>query len=186
MRQLHGWNSSSVNGMGRSWISLRLLTQGLASFHLGQCGHDRGGLPAHLPGHCAPAMSRCSCCPSARAAFLPTWGCRPMLAGSWLNTIYDFGIATELFPLLIFIGVGAMLDFRPLLAQPRLVVLFGRPGSSASMPRCSWPLLFGFQLPEAASIGVIGAIDGPTAIFVSLPNWRPNCSVPSPWPPTPT
>ena len=70
--------------------------------------------------------------------------------------------------MLIFIGVGAMLDFRPLLAQPRLV-LFGAAGQFGIYATLFLALLFGFPLPEAASIGVIGAIDGPTAIFVSAP-----------------
>lgn len=86
--------------------------------------------------------------------------------GSWLATIYDFGIETELFPLLIFIGVGAMIDFRPLLAQPRLV-LMGAAGQVGIYATLLLAALLGFQLNEAAAIGAIGAIDGPTAIFVS-------------------
>lgn len=80
--------------------------------------------------------------------------------------LYEVGISTELFPLLIFIGVGAMIDFSPLLAQPRLVVL-GAAGQFGIFGTLILATLLGFPLNEAASIGVIGAIDGPTSIFVS-------------------
>ncbi len=86
--------------------------------------------------------------------------------GTWLATIYAFGIETELFPLLIFIGVGAMIDFRPLLAQPRLV-LMGAAGQVGIYVTLLLAVLLGFEMNEAAAIGVIGAIDGPTAIFVA-------------------
>ncbi|MCU0484672.1 MAG: sodium ion-translocating decarboxylase subunit beta [Anaerolineales bacterium] len=85
---------------------------------------------------------------------------------SFLKVIYDAGIKTELFPLLIFIGVGAMIDFRPLLAMPGMVVL-GAAGQFGIYATLILATLMGFTLPEAASIGVIGAIDGPTAIFVT-------------------
>ena len=85
---------------------------------------------------------------------------------SFLRVIYDAGIKTELFPLLIFIGVGAMIDFRPLLAMPGMVVL-GAAGQFGIYATLILATLLGFKLNEAASIGVIGAIDGPTAIFVT-------------------
>jgi oxaloacetate decarboxylase beta subunit len=85
--------------------------------------------------------------------------------GSWLETLYRLGIETELFPLLIFVGVGAMIDFRPLLAQPQLV-LMGAAGQVGIYVTLLLAALLGFDLKEAAAIGVIGAIDGPTAIFV--------------------
>ena len=85
---------------------------------------------------------------------------------SFLKVIYDAGIKTELFPLLIFIGVGAMIDFRPLLAMPGMVVL-GAAGQFGIYATLILATLLGFPLNEAASIGVIGAIDGPTAIFVA-------------------
>lgn len=80
--------------------------------------------------------------------------------------IYDAGIKTELFPLLIFIGVGAMIDFSPLLSQPKMVLL-GAAGQFGIYGTLILAVLLGFPIGEAASIGVIGAIDGPTAIFVS-------------------
>ena len=85
---------------------------------------------------------------------------------SFMKVIYDAGIKSELFPLLIFIGVGAMIDFRPLLAQPRMVLL-GAAGQFGIFGTLILAILLGFPLNEAASIGTIGAIDGPTAIFVT-------------------
>ncbi|HEY9088175.1 MAG TPA: sodium ion-translocating decarboxylase subunit beta [Anaerolineaceae bacterium] len=86
--------------------------------------------------------------------------------GGMMKVIYDAGISTELFPLLIFIGVGAMIDFRPLLAMPQMVIL-GAAGQFGIYGTLLLAVLLGFNLPQAASIGVIGAIDGPTAIFVA-------------------
>lgn len=83
-----------------------------------------------------------------------------------MKVLYDAGIQTELFPLLIFIGVGAMIDFSPLLAQPSLVLL-GAAGQFGIYGTLIFATLLGFKLNEAASIGVIGAIDGPTSIFVA-------------------
>ncbi len=82
------------------------------------------------------------------------------------KVIYDAGIATELFPLLVFIGVGTMIDFRPLLAMPYLVLL-GAAGQFGIYGTLILATLLQFPLPQAASIGVIGAIDGPTAIYVA-------------------
>ncbi len=83
-----------------------------------------------------------------------------------MKILYDAGIRTELFPLLIFVGVGAMIDFSPLLAMPSLVLL-GAAGQFGIYATLILAVLLGFPLNQAASIGVIGAIDGPTAIFVS-------------------
>lgn len=80
--------------------------------------------------------------------------------------LYKAGISTELFPLLIFVGVGAMIDFSPLLAQPRMVLL-GAAGQFGIFGTLILATLLGFPLNQAASIGVIGAIDGPTSIFVA-------------------
>lgn len=83
----------------------------------------------------------------------------------FMKVIYDAGIKTEIFPLLIFVGVGAMIDFSPLLSQPSLVLL-GAAGQFGIYATLLLALLLGFPMNQAASIGVIGAIDGPTAIFV--------------------
>ena len=86
--------------------------------------------------------------------------------GGFLKIMYNFGISTELFPLFIFIGIGAMTDFGPLLENPRMALL-GAAGQFGIFLTLMLSLLFGFTLKEAASIGIIGAIDGPTAIYVS-------------------
>jgi oxaloacetate decarboxylase beta subunit len=83
-----------------------------------------------------------------------------------LGILYGAGIETELFPLLIFIGVGAMTDFGPLLENPKMAFL-GAAGQFGIFGTLMLALLLGFDLNESASIGIIGAIDGPTAIFVS-------------------
>ncbi len=83
-----------------------------------------------------------------------------------LDVLYRAGISTELFPLLIFVGVGAMIDFSPLLAQPHMALL-GAAGQFGIFGTLLLAILLGFPLNQAASIGVIGAIDGPTSIFVA-------------------
>lgn len=82
------------------------------------------------------------------------------------GVLYSAGISNELFPLLIFVGVGAMIDFSPLLAQPRMALL-GAAGQFGIFGTLILATLLGFPLNQAASIGVIGAIDGPTSIFVA-------------------
>jgi len=82
------------------------------------------------------------------------------------GVLYKAGISTELFPLLIFVGVGAMIDFSPLLAQPKMA-LMGAAGQFGIYGTLTLAVLLGFPLNEAASIGVIGAIDGPTSIYVA-------------------
>jgi sodium ion-translocating decarboxylase beta subunit len=83
-----------------------------------------------------------------------------------LGILYEVGVGTELFPLLIFIGVGAMTDFGPLLENPKMALL-GAAGQLGIFATLMLALLLGFNLNEAASIGIIGAIDGPTSIYVS-------------------
>ncbi len=84
-----------------------------------------------------------------------------------LLPLYRAGIETELFPLLLFIGIGALTDFGPLLSNPRMV-LVGAAGQFGIFLVLLLALATGrFTLNEAASIGIIGAIDGPTSIFVA-------------------
>ncbi len=91
----------------------------------------------------------------------------PLIADDgMLRALYNMGIGNELFPLLIFIGIGALTDFGPLLENPRLVLL-GAAGQFGIFLTLIVALLLGFTQPEAASIGIIGAIDGPTSIYVS-------------------
>lgn len=86
--------------------------------------------------------------------------------GGFLKVLYNAGIATELFPLFIFIAVGAMTDFGPLLENPKMAFL-GAAGQFGIFATLMIALYLGFPLNQAASIGIIGAIDGPTAIYVS-------------------
>ena len=84
----------------------------------------------------------------------------------FIRVIYNAGIATELFPLLIFIGIGAMTDFGPVLAQPSTFLL-GAAGQFGIFLTLLLALALGFEQLEAVSIGIIGACDGPTAIYVT-------------------
>jgi oxaloacetate decarboxylase beta subunit len=91
----------------------------------------------------------------------------PLIAeDGMLKVLYDMGIRNELFPLLIFIGIGALTDFGPLLENPRMVLL-GAAGQFGIFLTLILALVLGFTQKEAASIGIIGAIDGPTSIYVS-------------------
>ena len=80
--------------------------------------------------------------------------------------LYDNTIANELFPVLIFIAVGAMIDFTPLFQTP-FMLFFGAAAQFGIFATMMVALLFGFSLQEAGAIGVIGAADGPTSIFVA-------------------
>ncbi|VGQ57133.1 sodium ion-translocating decarboxylase subunit beta [Streptococcus pyogenes] len=82
------------------------------------------------------------------------------------EALFNFGIGTELFPLLIFIGIGAMIDFGPLLQNP-FMLLFGAAAQFGIFFVVVVAVLAGFDIKEAASIGIIGAADGPTSIFVA-------------------
>ena len=83
-----------------------------------------------------------------------------------LSTLNAAGIANELFPLLLFVGIGAMIDFGPLLSNPRLL-FFGAAAQFGIFVTFSLASLIGFSFQDAASISIIGAADGPTSIFVA-------------------
>jgi oxaloacetate decarboxylase beta subunit len=105
--------------------------------------------------------------PIASGCILANLPLSPLIAeDGMLRVLYDMGIRNELFPLLIFIGIGALTDFGPLLENPRLVLL-GAAGQFGIFVTLLAALALGFTRPEAASIGIIGAIDGPTSIYVS-------------------
>ncbi len=84
----------------------------------------------------------------------------------FFGVLYKAGIDNELFPLLIFLGVGAMLDLRPLLSQPIMFVM-GALAHLGIFATLVVSLLLGFNLAESTAIGMIGAIDGPTVIYVN-------------------
>ena len=84
-----------------------------------------------------------------------------------IQWLYDLGIgASEAMPLLLFIGIGAMIDFGPLLSNPKMF-LFGAAAQFGIFFVVIVPVMLGFDLKDAASIGIIGAADGPTSILVS-------------------
>ena len=85
--------------------------------------------------------------------------------GSVLNYLY-FGVMQGIYPPLIFLGIGAMTDFSSLISNPRLLML-GAAAQLGIFVTFVGALLVGFNMPEAAAIGIIGGADGPTAIFLS-------------------
>ncbi len=92
--------------------------------------------------------------------------------GGILYYIYNIGIATGVFPLIIFMGVGAMTDFGPLLANPKTLFLgaaaqFGIFATVIGAVGLSMTGIVDFSISDAAAIGIIGGADGPTAIFVA-------------------
>lgn len=91
---------------------------------------------------------------------------KPALSTAPLSVLFDAGIANELFPLLLFVGIGAMIDFTPLLSNPKLMI-FGAAAQFGIFFTLGLAILFGFEVKDAASIAIIGAADGPTSIFVA-------------------
>ncbi|MCL6479678.1 MAG: sodium ion-translocating decarboxylase subunit beta, partial [Peptococcaceae bacterium] len=83
-----------------------------------------------------------------------------------LRALYNAGIATELFPCLLFIGIGAMTDFGPLLSNPRILLLGGA-GQFGIFLTLILAMALGFERLEAVCVGIIGACDGPTSIYVT-------------------
>ena len=83
-----------------------------------------------------------------------------------LELLYNNGIVNELFPLVLFIGIGAMIDFGPLLSNPKLMI-FGAAAQFGIFFTFFMASLCGFNINDAASIAIIGAADGPTSIVVA-------------------
>lgn len=84
-----------------------------------------------------------------------------------IQWLFEVGIeASEAMPILLFIGIGAMIDFGPLLSNPKLF-LFGAAAQFGIFFTITMAVIFGFDMKDAASIGIIGAADGPTSILVS-------------------
>jgi oxaloacetate decarboxylase beta subunit len=88
--------------------------------------------------------------------------------GGLISVIYDAGIRTELLPPLIFLGVGALTDFRPLLARPLTFLLGAAAQVGIFVAAMGAFYLLGFSAQEAAAIGIIGGADGPTSIFLTI------------------
>ena len=133
-----------------------------------------GGLLANCPlsGITAPAMMHSGVVTFLESG-LPVMTGGVVEPGGFLHYFFRFGIDTGIFPIMIFMGVGAMTDFAPLIANPKSALLggaaqlgiffalFGALGLSAI-----WPEL-GFGVKEASAIGIIGGADGPTAIWLT-------------------
>ena len=86
-----------------------------------------------------------------------------------INHLFDIGISNEsheLFPLILFIGIGAMIDFKPLLTNPKLM-LFGAAAQFGIFFTLCMATVLGFDIKDAASVAIIGAADGPTSIYVA-------------------
>jgi oxaloacetate decarboxylase beta subunit len=84
-----------------------------------------------------------------------------------LGTLYHYGLEWEIIPPLIFLGLGAMTDFGPLIANPKTLLL-GAAAQFGVYVAFFGALLMGFTVPEACSIGIIGGADGPTTIFTTV------------------
>ena len=96
---------------------------------------------------------------------IPTAGM--MDAGGWLYAVYHFGIeGPGLFPLVVFMGVGALTDFGPLLGNPKTALL-GAAAQLGIFVTVIGAMALGFDMKEAAAIGIIGGADGPTSIYVA-------------------
>ena len=125
-----------------------------------------GGILANIP------IANISLTPSEIAAKAQS-ATEPLGDPGFLGLIYDFGVSNGLFPLLIFMGVGAMTDFGPLIARPKTALL----GAAAqfgifttlvgALALSAWVPGITFSLQDAAAIGIIGGADGPTAIFLA-------------------
>jgi oxaloacetate decarboxylase beta subunit len=89
-----------------------------------------------------------------------------MAEGGFIRFFYDAGVRTEIFPLLIFLGIGAMTDFQPLLENPKIILL-GAAGQFGIFLTLLLALAVGFDKLDAVAVSIIGACDGPTAIYVS-------------------
>ena len=89
-----------------------------------------------------------------------------MAEGGVLRFFYETGVLTEIFPILIFLGIGAMTDFQPLLENPKIILL-GAAGQFGIFLTLLLALALGFDKLDAVAVAIIGACDGPTAIYVS-------------------
>lgn len=100
----------------------------------------------------------------------------PVLYEGALSTLFNAGIANELFPLILFIGIGAMIDFTPILTNPKLMI-FGAAAQFGIFLTFVLASMFFPELEQAASIGIIGAADGPTAIVVAMQLLGPGSAI---------
>ena len=142
------WTMFAIGGI-LIWLGVKKDYEPVLLFPMGV-----GCILANIPGH---------------FAVIPVGGGEP----GFLQVLYEAGIANELFPVLIFVAVGAMCDFTPLIRQP-YVMLFAAAAHLGIFAAALLASAFGFPFNQAAAIGIIGAADGPTTIFVAQNFWRPS------------
>ena len=105
--------------------------------------------------------------PIAFGCILANFPCTGFFDEMGLMMAIHYGIANEIFPPLIFLGIGAMTDFGPLLARPTTLLL-GAAAQVGVFVALGGAMILGFNVKEAAAIGIIGGADGPTAIYLSI------------------
>lgn len=169
------WNDSGVNAffVGDGWKSLVMIAIACVFLYLGivkkfepllLVGIAFGCLLSNLPMGGMYHQELWTAFMDKNSEFYHSYG--HVLANGGLLDFFYIGVKTSLYPCLIFLGVGAMTDFGPLLSNPKSMLM----GASAQMGvfvAFFLAIVFGFTGPEAASIGTIGGADGPTAIFLT-------------------
>ena len=169
------WNDSGVNAffVGDGWKSLVMIAIACVFLYLGivkkfepllLVGIAFGCLLSNLPMGGMYHQELWTAFMDKNSEFYHSYG--HVLANGGLLDFFYIGVKTSLYPCLIFLGVGAMTDFGPLLSNPKSMLM----GASAQMGvfvAFFLAIVFGFTGPEAASIGIIGGADGPTAIFLT-------------------
>ena len=169
------WNDSGVNAffVGDGWKSLVMIVIACVLLYLGivkkfepllLVGIAFGCLLSNLPLGGLYHQELWDDFMNEGSAFYHSYG--HVLAEGGLLDFFYIGVKTSLYPCLIFLGVGAMTDFGPLLSNPKLM-LFGAAAQFGIFFTLCVATLLGFDVKDAASIGIIGAADGPTAIFVA-------------------
>lgn len=169
------WNDSGVNAffVGDGWKSLVMIAIACVFLYLGivkkfepllLVGIAFGCLLSNLPMGGMYHQELWTAFMDKNSEFYHSYG--HVLANGGLLDFFYIGVKTSLYPCLIFLGVGAMTDFGPLLSNPKSMLM----GASAQMGvfvAFFLAIVFGFTGPEAASIGITGGADGPTAIFLT-------------------
>ena len=117
-------------------------------------------------------MNRCCWFPSVSGIFLVNFPLVPLMgftehgAPELIRVFYKYGVQWEVIPCVIFLGLGAMTDFGPLIANPKTLLIGGGAQLGVFITYVG-TLFFGFTLKEAASVGIIGGADGPTTIYLT-------------------
>ena len=169
------WNDSGVNAffVGDGWKSLVMIAIACVFLYLGivkkfepllLVGIAFGCLLSNLPMGGLYHQELWTEFMDEGSEFYHSYG--HVLANGGLLDIFYIGVKTSLYPCLIFLGVGAMTDFGPLLSNPKSM-LMGAAAQMGVFVAFFLAILVGFTGPEAASIGIIGGADGPTAIFLT-------------------